>query len=170
MARFGRCTVQGAALVGVRAIPVDVEVAVTKGLPGFQIVGMVDAAVQEAKERVRVALKSSGFEMPGDRVLVSLAPSALKKTGSGYDLAIAAGILVATGQIAASAVKGSLLVGELSLDGGVRPVKGLLAYALCARDHGLALTCSQFADGLVPFEGLVEHGVFTLRDIAANRY
>ena len=94
---------QGAALVGVRAIPVDVEVAVTKGLPGFQIVGMVDAAVQEAKERVRVALKSSGFEMPGDRVLVSLAPSALKKTGSGYDLAIAAGILVATGQIAAAA-------------------------------------------------------------------
>lgn len=170
MAKYGRCTVQGAALVGVKAIPVDVEVAVTKGLPGFQIVGMVDAAVQEAKERVRVALKSSGFEMPGDRILVSLAPSALKKTGSGYDLAIAAGILVATRQMNADAVKGSLFVGELSLDGGIRPVKGLLAYALCARDLGLALTCSQFADGLVPVEGLVEHGVFTLRDIAMKRY
>ena len=117
MARFGRCTVQGAALVGVQAIPVDVEVAVTKGLPGFQIVGMVDAAVQEAKERVRVALKSSGFEMPGDRILVSLAPSALKKTGSGYDLAIAAGILVATGQIAVSSVKTLCLLESFPLMG-----------------------------------------------------
>ncbi|MBQ3301027.1 MAG: hypothetical protein IJH04_02525 [Eggerthellaceae bacterium] len=110
MTGFGRCSVQSAALYGVEAVPVDVEVAVTTGMPGFHIVGMVDAAVQEARERVRVALKSSGFSMPGDRVLVSLAPSSLKKTGSGFDLAIAVGILVATGQIQPSVAQGSLFV------------------------------------------------------------
>ena len=170
MSSYGRCSIQCAGLVGVTACPVDVEVAVTRGMPGFQIVGMVDAAVQEAKERVRVALKSSGFEMPGSRVLVNLAPSSLKKTGSGYDLAIAVGILVATGQIDARIARGSLYVGELSLDGGIRPVTGMLAYALCSRDLGFALTCSQFADGLVPVEGLVEHGVLHLRDIAHGRF
>lgn len=170
MSSFGRCTVASAALVGVSAIPVDVEVAVTSGLPGFQIVGMVDAAVQEAKERVRVALKSSGFAMPGDRILVSLAPSSLKKTGSGFDLAIAMGILAATGQVDAHAVKGSLFVGELSLDGEIRPIRGMLAYALCARDYGFAFTCSAFSDGLIPVDGLVEHGVFSLRDIAHGKF
>lgn len=170
MSGFGRCAVRSAALVGVQAVPVDVEVAVTNGLPGFQIVGMVDAAVQEAKERVRVALKSSGFEMPGERILVSLAPSSLKKTGSGFDLAIAMGILVATGQMDPAVVKSSLFVGELSLNGEVRPVNGMLAYALCARDYGLALTCAGYADGLVPVESLEEHGVFSLRDIARGRF
>lgn len=170
MTSFGRCTVASAALVGVSAIPVDVEVAVTSGLPGFQIVGMVDAAVQEAKERVRVALKSAGFSMPGDRVLVSLAPSSLKKTGSGFDLAIAMGILAATGQIDAQVVKSSLFVGELSLNGEIRPVRGMLAYALCARDYGYAFTCSAFSDGLVAVDGLIEHGAFSLRDIARGEF
>ena len=170
MASFGRCSVQSAVLVGVQAVPVDVEVAVTSGLPGFQVVGMVDAAVQEAKERVRVALKASGFEMPDSRILVNLAPSALRKTGSGFDLAIAIGILAATGQVNAAIARNSLFVGELSLDGGVRPVAGLLAYALCARDLGYSLTCSQYADGLVPVEGLVEHGVISLRDVARGRF
>ena len=165
MTGFGRCSVQSAALYGVEAVPVDVEVAVTTGMPGFHIVGMVDAAVQEARERVRVALKSSGFSMPGDRVLVSLAPSSLKKTGSGFDLAIAVGILVATGQIQPSVAQGSLFVGELSLDGGVRPVKGLLAYAMCARDMGYALVCSHFADGLIPVDGLRDRGIEKLRDL-----
>ncbi len=170
MARYGRCSVCGAALVGVEATPVDVEVAVTSGLPGFQIVGMVDAAVQEAKERVRVALKSSGFEMPNDRILVSLAPSSLRKTGSGYDVPIAVGILVSTGQIDPAVIEGALFAGELSLDGAVRPVAGLLAYALCARDYGYALVCAQEADGLIPVNGLRERGVSTLRDIARQDY
>ena len=80
---YGRCTVLGATLRGVEAIPVDVEVAVSNGLPGFSIVGMGDASVQEARERVRAALRSSGFQMPSDKLVVNLAPSSLRKTGSG---------------------------------------------------------------------------------------
>ena len=161
----GRCTVISASLRGVEAVPVEVEVAVTRGIPGFFIVGMVDAAVQESKERVRAALRESGFEMPGDRVLVNLAPSSLRKTGSGFDLAIAVGILAATGQVNPEVARGSLFAGEVSLNGGVRPVTGLLAYALCARDHGYALVCSEDADGLVPIEGAVQRGIRSLRDL-----
>ena len=161
----GRCTVRSAVLRGVEAVPVDVEVAVTNGLPGFSVVGMVDAAVQEARERVRVALKAAGFSMPGDRVLVNLAPSSLRKTGSGFDFAIAVGLLVATGQADPSLTRDTLFVGELSLDGAVRPVAGILAYALCARDLGLALSCSVDADDFVSIEGLRQCGVRTLRDL-----
>ena len=161
----GRCTVKSAVLRGAEAIPVDVEVAVTTGLPGFAVVGMVDAAVQEARERVRVALKAAGFSMPGDRVLVNLAPSSLRKTGSGFDFAIAIGLLVASGQIDPVLVRDTLYVGELSLDGAVRPVTGMLAYALCARDLGLALSCSVEADDFVPIDGLRQRGVNGLRDL-----
>ena len=115
---YGRCVVRSAVLRGVEAIPVDVEVAVTSGTVGFFVVGMVDAAVQEARERVRAALKVAGFSMPARRILVNLAPSALRKTGSGFDLAIAMGVLVATGQIDRELVRDALVVGELSLDGG----------------------------------------------------
>lgn len=161
----GRCTVLGATLRGVEAIPVDVEVSVSSGMPGFFIVGMVDAAVQEAKERVRAALRESGFSMPGDRVLVNLAPSSLKKAGSGFDLAIAIGVLVASGQVDPRVAHGTLFAGEVSLNGGVRSVSGLLAYALCARDHGCALACSEDADGLMPIEGLEVKGLRSLRDL-----
>ena len=161
----GRCTVQGAALRGVEAIPVDVEVSVSRGVPGFHVVGMVDAAVQESKERVRAALRESGFTMPDGRVLVNLAPSSLKKTGSGFDLAIAVGLLVASGQIDPRVAQGTLFAGEVSLNGGIRSVSGLLAYALCARDYGYALACSEDADGLIPVEGLVVKGLRSLRDL-----
>lgn len=156
---YGRCTVHGAVLRGVEAIPVDVEVAVTSGLPAFNVVGMVDAAVQESRSRVKAALKAAGFAMPGDRVLVNLAPSSLKKTGSGFDLAIAAGLLIATGQVDPELARDSLFVGELSLDGGVRSVAGLLAYALLARDYGYALVCASEAQGLVPVSGLRLRGL-----------
>ncbi|MBQ3329299.1 MAG: YifB family Mg chelatase-like AAA ATPase [Eggerthellaceae bacterium] len=162
---YGRCMVRSAVLRGVEAIPVDVEVAVTSGTVGFFVVGMVDAAVQEARERVRAALKVAGFSMPARRILVNLAPSALRKTGSGFDLAIAMGVLVATGQIDRELVRDALVVGELSLDGGVRPVAGLLAYALCARDIGLALVCSHEADGLVPVEDLRMRGLRCIGDL-----
>ncbi len=166
----GRCTVCSAVLRGAEVIPVDVEVAVTGGLPGFAVVGMVDAAVQEARERVKVALKASGYSMPGDRVLVNLAPSSLRKTGSGFDLAIAVGLLVASGQIHPDIVRDSLFVGELSLDGAVRPITGLLAYALCARDLGMALCCSADADDFIPVEGLRERGVTRLIDFRDQRF
>ena len=162
---FGRCTVKSAVLRGAEAIPVDVEVAVTQGMPGFNVVGMVDAAVQEARERVRVALKAAGFTMPGDRVLVNLAPSSVRKTGSGFDFAIAVGLLAATGQVDPRIIGDALFVGELSLDGAVRPVAGILAYALCARDYGLALACSVDAEDFIPVEGLRQRGVRMLGDL-----
>ena len=138
----GRYAILAATVRGVEAIPVEVEVSVSNGLPAFSIVGMPDAAVVEAKERVRAALRSCGFSLPSCRLVVNLAPGGLRKTGSGFDLPIAAAILAATGQIPASHVDGALLVGELSLDGWVRPVPGLLAYAVCARKLGSALVCA----------------------------
>ena len=89
----------GATVRGVEVVPVRVEVVVSGGLPGMAIVGMPDAAIQEARERVRAALRAAGFSMPGEKIVVNLAPSHLRKTGSGFDLPIALGILAATGQI-----------------------------------------------------------------------
>lgn len=161
---FGRYAVQGATLRGVEAVSVDVEVVVGRGIPGFCIVGMPDAAVQEARERVRAAVRASGFSMPNDRVVVNLAPGALKKTGSGFDLPIAVGVLAATGQIDPHIVENVLLVGELSLEGGVRPVAGLLAYALCARGLGCKLVCAAAPERLVTVDGLEVYAARTLAD------
>lgn len=161
----GRCVVQSAVLRGVEAVPVEVEVAVSHGIPAFNVVGMADTAVQESRERVRAALRQSGFVMPTDRVLVNLAPSSLKKSGSGFDLAIAIGVLVATGQVNPAVVERCLFIGELSLEGRVRSVAGLLAYGLCARDHGFKLICSDQAQGLIPMEGLEVWGLCRLADL-----
>ncbi len=92
------CVVCSATLRGVKAIPVSVEVVITSGIPSFSIVGMPDVAIQESRERVRAAIKASGFSMPSDKIVVNLAPGSLKKRGSGFDLPIALGILVATKQ------------------------------------------------------------------------
>ncbi len=161
----GRCVVRSAALRGVEAVPVDVEVAVTSGLPAFNIVGMADAAVQESRERIRVALKAAGFTMPPERVLVNLAPSSLRKTGSGFDLPIAVGILAATGQVNPEVVRDALFVGELSLAGRVRPVSGMLAFAICARDEGCALACSDRGGGLMPIADLKAWGMHAISDL-----
>lgn len=137
-----QCSVHSATIVGVEALPVDVEVVISQGLPGFTIVGMTDAAIQEARERVRAALRSSGFSMPGDKIVVNLAPGSLKKRGSGFDLPIALGILIASGQVSAQVANRTLFVGELSLDGCVKPVPGLLAYAQSACRDGYSLCCA----------------------------
>lgn len=97
--KFGQCAVMSATVRGVDVVPVTVEVVVSGGLPGISIVGMPDAAIQEARERVRAALRAGGFTMPDEKIVVNLAPSSLKKTGSGFDLPIALGILAASQQI-----------------------------------------------------------------------
>ena len=155
---YGRCTVLGATLRGVKAVPVDVEVAVSSGLPGFSIVGMADASVQESRERVRAALRASGFQMPSDKIVVNLAPSSLRKTGSGLDLSIAVALLAATGQVDPAVVKDRLFVGELSLEGFVRPVAGALAFALCARDMSCSLVCAEGSE-IVSVDGLEQLGL-----------
>ncbi|MFR5828246.1 MAG: magnesium chelatase domain-containing protein [Adlercreutzia equolifaciens] len=134
----------GATVRGVEVVPVRVEVVVS-GLPGMAIVGMPDAAIRE-QGRVRAALRAAGFSMPGEKIVVNLAPSHLRKTGSGFDLPIALGILAATGQIDPAWARDALYVGELSLDGRVRPVAGTLACAICARRLGLDFVCAADSD------------------------
>lgn len=161
--RLGRCRVGAATLRGVEAVPVDVEVSIGTGIPGFSIVGMADASVQESRERVRSALKACGFTMPGSRIVVNLAPSALRKTGSGFDLPIAAGVLVASGQVRPDVLRDTLFVGELSLEGFVRPVAGLLAYALCAKKLGSRLVSAVSGEARA-IDGVEWGSVRTLSD------
>lgn len=124
-----------ATLIGIDAHTVEVEVDITaKGLPHFSTVGLPDASVKESKDRVRAALKNTGFNFPLKQITVNLAPADIKKEGSAFDLPIAIGIMVAEGVIEADAVKGYLVSGELSLDGRIKPVRGALSMALKARE------------------------------------
>ncbi len=125
------------ALVGVDAEPVYVEVDIGGGLPSFTIVGLPDAAVRESRERVRSALRNSGFDYPDRRVTVNLAPADVRKAGPGFDLTIAAAILAATGQLPNVVVDNYAMAGELALDGGIRAAPGALAMAEGARGLGL---------------------------------
>jgi len=118
--------VESACLVGMEAAPVHVEVCLAKGLPCFSIVGLPDAAVREAKDRVVAAIRNSGFEFPTRRVTVNLAPAELRKEGSCFDLAIAIGILMASEAVTPKRWPRCLWVGELALDGMLRPVRGAL--------------------------------------------
>lgn len=131
-----QATVTTATLVGVDAVPVEVQADVSSGLPVFGIVGLADTAVQEARDRVRAALRTSGYEFPNARVIVNLAPAPLRKHGTGFDLPIALAVLCATGQLSAAEFGAVSAVGELGLDGTVRPVPGMLAHALAASREG----------------------------------
>jgi len=125
--------VLSAAVVGLDSIPVEVEVDIaSQGLPSFTIVGLPDKAVEEAKERVRSAIRNSGADFPARRITVNLAPADLPKEGPAYDLPIALGILIASGQLKPE-ISNSLFVGELSLDGRVRPITGALLHTLLAK-------------------------------------
>lgn len=129
--------VLSAAIVELEAVPVEVEIDIaSQGLPSFTIVGLPDKAVEEAKERVRSAIRNSGADFPARRITVNLAPADLPKAGPSYDLPIALGILVASGQLQAD-LSSSLISGELSLDGRVRSINGALIQALMARDTKL---------------------------------
>lgn len=126
IAKVHSCT-----LLGIRGIPLEIEVDISDGLPAFDIIGLPDASVREAKERVRAAIRNSGFFFPYSRITVNLAPADLKKEGSAFDLAIAMGLLAATGQIPiGEMLDNAIFIGELSLDGNLRGINGTLAMAL----------------------------------------
>jgi magnesium chelatase family protein len=131
-------TAQTFTLDGICARPVRVEVDVHRGLPAFSLVGLPDAAVREARERVRAAVTNCGFDFPLKRIVANLAPASLRKVGPGLDLAIAAALLTASGQLDLGKLPPLALVGELALDGTLRPVPGVLAIAEEARALGLA--------------------------------
>lgn len=128
--------VKSCALVGVEAVEVDVEVDIQKGMPSITMVGLPSTAVKESKDRVRSAIKNCGLRYPGTRVTVNLAPADLRKEGPAYDLPIALGILAASGQLPLDALDGTMVVGELSLDGSVRHVRGVIAAAYLAQRLG----------------------------------
>ncbi|HDH05617.1 MAG TPA: ATP-binding protein [Nitrospirae bacterium] len=157
-----------ASLIGIDAHAVEVEVDITsKGLPHFSTVGLPDAAVKESKDRVRAALKNTGFNFPLKQITVNLAPADIKKEGSAFDLPIAIGITVAEGIIEPDAVKGYLLSGELSLDGRIKPVKGALSMAIKARDDkvkGLILP-QQNAKEAAVVDGITVYGFESLPEL-----
>lgn len=123
-------------LLGVDAFLVEVEVDLSPGLPVFATVGLPDSVVRESKDRVKAALQNSGYHFPMERITVNLAPAHLKKEGAGFDLPIAIGILAASGVLDPARAEKTLTIGELSLDGRVKPVAGVLPMALQARDSG----------------------------------
>ena len=131
---LARCS--SATLQGLEAREVAVEVDIAPGLPGLQIVGLAEAAAREARERVRAALRNSGFRVPLTRVIVSLAPADLRKEGPAFDLPIALGLLLASGQLAPERMAGIWSAAELGLDGSLRPVRGVMALALAAQRGG----------------------------------
>ena len=124
---------KSAIITGIEGVLVQGEVDIARGLPTFDIVGLPDTAVRESRERVRAAIKNSGYEFPIQRITINLAPADLKKIGPHYDLAIAAGILAANNVIDSKNLDDFLIAGELSLTGEVRKVKGVLPMALMGR-------------------------------------
>jgi magnesium chelatase family protein len=156
--------VKSAALNGVDGLLVLVEVDLALGLPGFSTVGLAEGAVRESKDRVKAAIKNSGYEFPTRKITVNLAPAAVKKAGSGYDLPIALGILAASGLIEHSELSSIGMVGELSLDGLIRPVPGVLSMVQAAADTG------QIERFLVPAENAEEAAVVQGIDVYAVQY
>jgi len=154
--------VLSAALVGLDAHVVEVEVDIGGGLPQFSVVGLPDATVRESRDRVRAALKNTGFSFPVKKITVNLAPADLKKEGSGFDLAIAVGILVAEDLLPAEAVRDRVLVGELSLDGRIKPIAGALSIGMaCRKTYELVLPADNAPEAAV-VEGVQAFPVHTL--------
>ena len=155
------------ALLGIDAVKVTVEVDITGGGLGLYLVGLPDNAVKESEQRIRAAFGNSGERMSGRKVVVNLAPADLRKEGAGFDLPIAVGILAAMGRIDAGAVGDTMFVGELSLDGSLRAVRGMLPLALAARREGLrrvVLPVENAAEAAV-VTGIEIVGAGTLREV-----
>jgi magnesium chelatase family protein len=160
--------VLSAALLGVEAVLVRVEVDVSSGLPAFTTVGLPDSAVRESRERVRTAIRNAGFGFPSDRITVNLSPADLRKEGTSFDLPIALGIISATGMLKRPD-EPFAVIGELALDGQIQPVRGTLAVTLACRKRGIRMLLVPAANraeaGVV--EGVRAVGASTLREAVA---
>ena len=159
-------TVLSGALVGIDGLLVEVEVDVALGLPQFTTVGLPEGAVRESKDRVRSAIKNSGYAFPARKITVNLAPADIKKEGSAYDLPIALGILAADGYLDKQRLAQYILLGELSLDGRVKPVQGILPLAVMAKERGLkgVLVPQENAAEAAVVEGVEVFGVPSLSE------
>ena len=136
-------------MVGIDGFIIDVEVDISYGLPVFNIVGLPEVSVKESKDRVKIAIKNSGYTFPMERIVVNLAPADVKKEGTGFDLPVAIGILAASEVIPTDKINTYLIFGELSLDGKIKPVRAALPYALAAKEKG-------YKGIILPFENADE--------------
>ncbi len=153
-------------LMSIEAHPVEIEVDVSRGLPAVTVVGLADTAIKESKERVKSALKNSGFTWPGERITISLTPSDMPKEGSAFDLAIALGILSATGQLNPQNLQDYHILGELSLDGSLRPTRGILPISIAvskAKTKNLIIPYYNAKEAAIVL-GVCVFGLKTLRE------
>jgi len=155
-----------ASTLGIDAFQVTVEVDISRGLPSFSTVGLPDNAVKESKDRVRSAIKNSGYNLPAKKITVNLAPADIKKEGTTFDLPVAVGILKAEGVVTAEDLEEYLILGELSLDGRIRPARGALSVAVLARDAGkkLVLPVENRAEAAI-VDGAEVYGVGSLSEL-----
>src|SRR5829696_7178793 len=145
-------TIESTTVVGVDACRVHVEIDVSSGFPTFQLVGLPDASIKESRDRVRAAMRNSGYDFPVSRITINLAPGDVRKAGPAFDLPIAVGMLAATGVVKRTDFTGIVHVGELSLDGSIQPARGVLPIAAEARrNRARAL--------LLPHDNLAEAAV-----------
>lgn len=157
------------AISGIESLLAVVEVDVSTGMPGFEMVGQLSNEVREARERVKVALKNTGIEIPAKRITISISPADMRKEGASYDLPVAIGVLISLGYIPEEYVKDTLVLGELGLDGRVKPVKGILPIARKAKQSGVkrcVIPKGNAKEGAV-IEGIEIVGVTTLEETIA---
>ena len=160
----------GSTTLGVNGVLIDVEVDVSFGFPGFDIVGLLDTAVKESKERVRTAIKNSGFKIKQQKVTINLAPANIRKDSSGLDLPIAIGLLIAYGLIAPEKTVDCLFAAELSLEGDLRAVSGILPMTIHAKERGLkkVFVAPENANEALLVDGIEVYAVKNLATLAAS--
>src|SRR5688572_14967548 len=162
--------IRSAAVLGIDAFPVEVEVDISNGMPSFSTVGLPNGAVKEGRERVSAALGNAGFQFPLRRITVNLAPADIRKDGSALDLPIALGLLLASGQIPEANLKYTMVLGEVGLEGDLRPIRGALSVALAARTAGcteLLLPADNLSEAAV-VQDLVVRGARTLAEVCGH--
>ena len=147
----------GSAVFGVEATTITVEVNIDKGV-GYHLVGLPDNAIKESSYRIAAALKNNGYNLPVKKITINMAPADLRKEGSAYDLTLAIGILAASGQIKSEDVDKYLIMGELSLDGGLQPIKGALSIAIKAKEEG-------FKGFFLPIQNVKDAAIVTGLDV-----
>jgi magnesium chelatase family protein len=158
----------GSAVFGVDATTITVEVNVDKGI-GYHLVGLPDNAIKESNYRIAAALQNNGYKIPGKKIIINMSPADMRKEGSAYDLTLATGILVATQQIKDTKIEEYIIMGELSLDGGLQPIKGALPIAITAREEGFKgfILPKQNAKEAAIVDGLCVYGVENISEVIA---
>ena len=158
--------VYGSAVFGVEASTITIEVNIDKGI-GYHLVGLPDNAIRESNYRIAAALQNNGFKIPGKKITLNMAPADLRKEGSAYDLTLAIGILAASGQIKAEDLEEYIIMGELSLDGSLQPIRGALPIAIKAQEEGFKkfLLPSQNAKEAAIVKDLEVYGIDSIAQV-----